>query len=915
MTFAYPAVLLLFWLVPCPALLILWLRRRGKGRVSKLVHPNTIKTNGRRTSDTRFNTQIAMFTLALALLVVAAARPRWGQREDTFMTSGRNVLIMIDVSRSMLANDVHPNRLERAKADVADLLEVLQGDRAGIMAFRNGAALLCPFTTDMAFLSQTLSGITIDSAPRGETDIGGAIEAALQTFENLATDHNAIILISDGEDLSGKSVEQAAAAGGRRIPIFCVGIGDARGSTIPVEALGAVMEYRGEKVVTKLQNKTLIDIANASKGSYIPLQTAGTGRNTLGTLYNRHVRAIEAQEMLERRETTLIERYQIFLIPALILLLAASALSCGRPGKRRIRKDAAAVATAVLLAGIPAQSRAATNETFSAPASPASEAHAELTVREMGRRAQKAWRSGDHATAADLYVQALEKEQHDPELTQTIRFNAAIASLKAGNSGKAAELFRLMASDNQFGDKAAEGLGVALFRAAEAMSAIEPESAGGAGNAAAEKLKLFEESAAAFQQALRKLPDDQLRSQNLQAALADIPELRNQARIAAVQAKYGEKEVADLIPELINTQRKVFRNAATAFTNDSPARIQLLENAAVAQRESADMWDPLHAKVMEAAKNSITNDQQLADFQYQLDVAKDRADGAVDALENLDESALGAIRQSEEAAMALLAYTTQPPAILQQAMNSESNALAEVFDGTAIRAPIPEQNMANGMFSVFAKTYGLWLDQMMPTRTEAPDRHFVSTNEVDTADFNISTNIMEITEAVRAEIDGLVDKTLGSLALVNMGIARDDVLLSGQARINAGQALKNMQLIYDLLPKPPRQDQQQQQEQNQEQQQEQNQDQQQQQSNPDEGSQNKDDPSDSGKDESNENQQPQQPEQQEEQQSEPVQETKSAEQEAAERIMAQILEQEKEREEARREVLRTMPPRVGERDW
>lgn len=265
--------------------------------------------------------------------------------------------------------------------------------------------------------------------------------------------------------------------------------------------------------------------------------------------------------------------------------------------------------------------------------------------------------------------------------------------------------------------------------------------------------------------------------------------------------------------------------------------------------------------------------------------------------------------------MALLAYTTQPPAILQQAMNSESNALAEVFDGTAIRAPIPEQNMADGMFGVFAKTYGLWLDQMMPTRTEAPDRHFVSTNEVDTADFNISTNIMEITEAVRAEIDGLVDKTLGSLALVNMGIARDDVLLSGQARINAGQALKNMQLIYDLLPKPPRQDQQQQQEQNQEQQQEQNQDQQQQQSNPDEGSQNKDDPSDSGKDESNENQQPQQPEQQEEQQSEPVQETKSAEQEAAERIMAQILEQEKEREEARREVLRTMPPRVGERDW
>ena len=910
MTFAYPAILLLLWFVPCPALLILWLRRRGKSRVSKLVHPNTIKNRGQRTSDTLFNTQIALLTLALALLVVAAARPRWGQRENVFMTSGRNVLIMLDVSRSMLANDVHPNRLERAKADVADLFEVLQGDRPGIMAFRNGAALLCPFTTDMAFLNQTLAGITIDSAPRGETDIGSAIEAALQTFENLGTDHNAIILISDGEDLSGKAVEKAAAAGERRIPIFCVGIGDSRGSTIPVEDSGAVMEYRGENVVTKLENKTLIDIANASKGSYIPLQTAGTGRNTLGSLYNRHVRAIEAQEMQERRETTLVERYQIFLIPAVILLLAGTALSCGRPGKRRMIKQTAATATAILLLALPAKSIAATNETVSAPASPAPGSLTDLNAREIGRRAQKAWQGGDSATAADLYIQALEKEQPDPELTQTMRFNAAIASLKAGNSGKAAEIFRQIASDNQYGDKAAEGLGVALFRAAEAMSAIEPESVEDAGKAAAEKLKLFEESAAAFQQALRKLPGDPLRTQNLQAALADIPELRAQAHEAAVQAKYGDKEVGELITELISRQREVFKGAATAFTNDSPARIQLLENAAVAQREGVDMWGPIRDKMMEAARTSITNNSQLADFQYQLDVAKDRADGAVDALENLDESALGAIRQSEEAAMAMLAYTTEPPAVLRQAMNSESNALAEVFDKTAIRTPISEQTMANGMFNVFAQTYGSWLDKMMPTRTEAPDRHFVSTNEVEEADSNTSTNKMEMTEAVRAEIDGLVDKTLGSLALVNMGIGRGDELLSGQARINARQSLDNMQLIYDLLPKPPQQNQQQDQQQEQ-----QNKDQQQQQSNQDEDSQNKEDSSDSGEDESSDNQQPQMPEQQEEQQSEPMQEPKSAEQKEAERIMAQILEQEKEREEARLETLNAMPPRIGVRDW
>lgn len=260
--------------------------------------------------------------------------------------------------------------------------------------------------------------------------------------------------------------------------------------------------------------------------------------------------------------------------------------------------------------------------------------------------------------------------------------------------------------------------------------------------------------------------------------------------------------------------------------------------------------------------------------------------------------------------MAMLAYTTEPPAVLRQAMNSESNALAEVFDKTAIRTPISEQTMANGMFNVFAQTYGSWLDKMMPTRTEAPDRHFVSTNEVEEADSNTSTNKMEMTEAVRAEIDGLVDKTLGSLALVNMGIGRGDELLSGQARINARQSLDNMQLIYDLLPKPPQQNQQQDQQQEQ-----QNKDQQQQQSNQDEDSQNKEDSSDSGEDKSSDNQQPQMPEQQEEQQSEPMQEPKSAEQKEAERIMAQILKQEKEREEARLETLNAMPPRIGVRDW
>jgi len=230
---------------------------------------------------------------------------------------------------------VRPNRLERAKADLTDLVAELGGDRVGLIAFRNGARIICPFTTDKAFLMQALDGASVDSAPRGETDIGGAIAAALAAFKTFGSDHNAIVLVSDGEDLAGAALEQAKIAAERGVPIFCVGIGDAAGSVIPDDSGGGTLRHRGEEVLTRLENETLRAIANVSGGTYVPLQTATTGRRTLGDIYNAHVRSTIAEDQAETSEMLAVERFQIFLIPGIAFALAAAVLSAGRAGRRR----------------------------------------------------------------------------------------------------------------------------------------------------------------------------------------------------------------------------------------------------------------------------------------------------------------------------------------------------------------------------------------------------------------------------------------------------------------------------------------------------------------------------------------------------------------------------------------------------
>ena len=279
--------------------------------------------------------QAVLIITGLFLTLLAAARPQWGKSMEKVVERSRNVAIAMDVSRSMLAKDVQPNRLERMKADVADLIDSLQGDRCALIAFRRTGVTICPLTTDRGFLRNALEQMTPETAPRGETDLGSAIRTALDALNPAADDHNAIILISDGGDLRGEALANAELARKRGIPIFTVGIGDPRiASPIPADDRRGNMMHNGEEVRVKLEETALKAIAEASHGRYVPLATAGTAETTLGAIYRKFLRQVAVKEQNEEAERAA-ERYQGFLIPGLVMLLAGAALSKGRFAKTK----------------------------------------------------------------------------------------------------------------------------------------------------------------------------------------------------------------------------------------------------------------------------------------------------------------------------------------------------------------------------------------------------------------------------------------------------------------------------------------------------------------------------------------------------------------------------------------------------
>jgi Ca-activated chloride channel homolog len=271
-------------------------------------------------SPIRFWAKLLLQELAIVTGLIAIAGPRFGEQVEQIIPRGSDLYVLIDVSRSMLADDVVPSRLGRAKADVSSLLNRLEGERIGLIAFAGQAVVKCPLTVDYASFRRSLLELDPNSAPRGGTAIGDAIRKSLEVFVANSERDQAILLITDGDDQQSYPLEAASAAAERKVTIFAVGLGDSeRGARIPQKPnSGTYVEHQGEQVWSKLDSSLLQDIALKTSGVYIP---AGTRSYDLGELYTNYLQGRKGDDSSQQTRIRRAERFQIFLGIALVALL------------------------------------------------------------------------------------------------------------------------------------------------------------------------------------------------------------------------------------------------------------------------------------------------------------------------------------------------------------------------------------------------------------------------------------------------------------------------------------------------------------------------------------------------------------------------------------------------------------------
>ncbi|MDA1048877.1 MAG: VWA domain-containing protein [Planctomycetota bacterium] len=331
-----PQLLLLLWLLPVVGGLLVYAQRRRATAAHRFAGDVMLPRLMPAIARGRIWTKGVVLLVGLGLLTFAAARPRWGVYFEDVQARGVDMFVLLDVSRSMLAEDVAPNRLERAKSDIRDLLQYLQGDRVGLIAFAGAAVVQSPLTTDQGFFQLVLDETDPDSAPRGGSLIGDAIRKALESMEPRHDRDQVIVLITDGEDHDSYPAEAAQAAAQRGVKVICVGLGDTEeGMRIPIrDETGSLtyMKHDGQEVWSKMDEALLREIALTTEGAYIPAKTRAYD---LGQVYSQHLAGLTRGEISADKRKRYRERFQWFVVLGLAALLVEMVIARSPTGSPR----------------------------------------------------------------------------------------------------------------------------------------------------------------------------------------------------------------------------------------------------------------------------------------------------------------------------------------------------------------------------------------------------------------------------------------------------------------------------------------------------------------------------------------------------------------------------------------------------
>ena len=319
--FRFANIEMLWWLITIPVFVIAYIiiTKRKQRQLMEFGDPELMAQLMPDASKSRPIVKFTLLIVALALLIVAAARPQYGQQEKTVKRQGIEVMVALDISNSMLAEDVAPNRLDRAKQMLSKMIDNMTDDKVGLVVFAGEAFTQLPITCDYVSAKMFLNTISPKLISTQGTAIGAALQTAVRSFGSQESDAGrAIILITDGENHEDDATAVAKQAQELGIQVFVIGIGKPEGSPIPIPGTNDYIKDRsGQVVVSRLNEEMCQEIAQAGKGAYVRCDNTNTAMRAL-------------QQELDRIATTDLEttvyadyneQYQSFLLIALLLLV------------------------------------------------------------------------------------------------------------------------------------------------------------------------------------------------------------------------------------------------------------------------------------------------------------------------------------------------------------------------------------------------------------------------------------------------------------------------------------------------------------------------------------------------------------------------------------------------------------------
>ncbi|MCX6971354.1 MAG: VWA domain-containing protein [Verrucomicrobia bacterium] len=444
LTFGAPLWLWGLLALPVFAGLYVWSHLRGRALVSKVVAPRLREQLAGSVSVARRVIRGIFIVLSLGLVLVALAQPRYGFTQQEIKQRGRDIIVAVDTSRSMLATDVAPNRLTRAKLMTQDLVRLLKGDRVGLIAFAGSAFLQAPLTLDYTAVVNSLEELDTSVIPKGGTNIASAIAIAEQAFGKAEGQTRALVILTDGEELDADGVAAAKKAAEHGIRIFTVGIGSSEGSLIPFRSEDGkqdfVRDVSGKPVQTRLDESRLSEIARETGGFYVPI-----GPDAAREIFQQGI------EPMDRAETGLfsarqpLERYQWplgFAVGFLILWLLLGE-------RRRVRPRRALAAALIAFALVP-----------------------RLQAATPGLQD---YQSGNFENAR----KAFEKQLKSSPDSREVQFNAGASAYKLGDFEQAISHFTsaLLSEDSKLREDAAYNLANSLVRRGEAAKEKDAKKA------------------------------------------------------------------------------------------------------------------------------------------------------------------------------------------------------------------------------------------------------------------------------------------------------------------------------------------------------------------------------------------------------------------------------------------------------